>query len=249
MQKTYGHSGIADRGPVALKLGHLLSFRIRAFAVIVAAVVLTAGGLVNMRPGMAPIAAATGAIAHSGSAACAACHVQEFEAWSHSQHARAMADASANNILGDFGSASAESHGSTALFSQRGGRFFVTTDDKDGKSAEFQIKNTFGIEPLQQYLAALPDGRLQALPFAWNTRAKGEGGQRWFHLYPDRKIAPTDELHWTGRQQNWNYMCAECHSTAVRKGYEATTNSFNTTFAEISVGCEARHGAGGQHVA
>ena len=188
-------------------------------------------------------------MAHSGSAACTACHAKEFEAWSHSQHARAMAEATAKTVLGDFSSASAESHGSTAQFSQRDGRFFVTTDDKDGKLAEFEIKDTFGIEPLQQYLAALPDGRLQALPFAWDTRTKGEGGQRWFHLYPGRKIAPTDELHWTGRQQNWNYMCAECHSTAVRKGYEASTNSFNTTYAEISVGCEACHGAGAQHAA
>ena len=40
-------------------------------------------------------------------------------------------------------------------------------------------------------------------------------------------------------------MCADCHSTAVTKGFNATTNTFDTQFAEVSVGCEACHGPGG----
>lgn len=42
-------------------------------------------------------------------------------------------------------------------------------------------------------------------------------------------------------------MCADCHSTAVTKGYDAATDTFNTQFAEISVGCEACHGPGSSH--
>jgi tetratricopeptide (TPR) repeat protein len=49
--------------------------------------------------------------------------------------------------------------------------------------------------------------------------------------------------------QNWNFMCAECHSTGVRKGYDASADSFRTTFTEISVGCESCHGPGGGHLA
>ncbi len=44
-------------------------------------------------------------------------------------------------------------------------------------------------------------------------------------------------------------MCAECHSTGVRKNYDAATNRFATSFAEISVGCEACHGQGSRHAA
>ena len=44
-------------------------------------------------------------------------------------------------------------------------------------------------------------------------------------------------------------MCAECHSTGVRKNYDAATDRFATTWAEISVGCEACHGQGSRHVA
>ncbi|XUM19962.1 tetratricopeptide repeat protein [Bradyrhizobium oligotrophicum S58] len=47
--------------------------------------------------------------------------------------------------------------------------------------------------------------------------------------------------------QNWNFMCAECHSTGLRKNYDAAKDRFATTWAEISVGCEACHGQGSRH--
>src|SRR5262249_34953700 len=93
-----------------------------------------------------------------------------------------------------------------------------------------------------------PDGRLQALSIAWDSRPKEQGGQRWFHLYPNEEIRHDDPLHWTKLSQNWNFMCAECHSTGVRKNYDAATNHFATHFAEISVGCETCHGQGSRHV-
>ena len=43
-------------------------------------------------------------------------------------------------------------------------------------------------------------------------------------------------------------MCAECHSTGVRKNYDAAKDRFATSFSEISVGCEACHGQGSRHV-
>ena len=159
-----------------------------------------------------------------------------------------MQDATEAAVLGDFNDARASHFSSRAHFYRKDGRFFVATEGKDGKEAEFAVKYTFGVDPLQQYLVKFPDGRLQALPYAWDARAKAEGGQRWFHLYPNEDIPPSDALHWTGPQQNWNYMCAECHSTNVRKNYDAAKDSFKTTFSEISIGCEACHGAGAGHI-
>ena len=113
----------------------------------------------------------------------------------------------------------------------------------DGELADFEITYTFGVEPLQQYLVEFPGGRLQCLTIAWDT----ERG-RWFHLYPDERIPPDDELHWTGRYQRWNAMCAECHSTELRKNYDPETDTYATTWHEIDVGCQACHGPGGAHV-
>ncbi len=185
---------------------------------------------------------------YAGSAVCAGCHEAEAKAWTASQHAHAMQEATQATVLGDFNDAEASHFSSKAHFSRRDGRFFVTTEGKDGKDAEFAVKYTFALYPLQQYLVEFPDGRLQALPYAWDARPKSEGGQRWFHLYPVEDIPPKDPLHWTGPQQNWNYMCAECHATDVHKNYDAAKDSFKTTFSEASVGCEACHGAGAGHV-
>ncbi|MDB5593070.1 MAG: Tetratricopeptide 2 repeat protein [Hyphomicrobiales bacterium] len=186
---------------------------------------------------------------YAGSTACAGCHAVEGAAWAKSQHARAMQPATTGSVLGNFGETRAEHFGSQARFSSKDGAFFVQTEGKDGKSADFAVDYTFGVEPLQQYLTTLPDGRMQVLPYAWDTRTKDAGGQRWIHLYPDEAIPPGDALHWTGAQQNWNFMCADCHSTAVRKGYDAAANRFSTTYSEISVGCESCHGPGAGHVA
>ncbi len=191
---------------------------------------------------------AANAADYAGSAVCAGCHEKEAKGWTASQHAHAMQEATEASVLGDFNDAQASHFRSKARFIRKDGRFFVTTEGKDGKEAEFAVKYTFGVDPLQQYLVEFPDGRLQALPYAWDTRPKAEGGRRWFHLYPQEDIPPSDSLHWTGPQQNWNYMCAECHSTNVRKNYDAAKDSFKTTFSEVSIGCEACHGAGGGHI-
>jgi tetratricopeptide (TPR) repeat protein len=42
-------------------------------------------------------------------------------------------------------------------------------------------------------------------------------------------------------------MCAECHSTGLRKNYDLGTNTFDTDWTEINVACEACHGPGSQH--
>jgi tetratricopeptide (TPR) repeat protein len=184
-----------------------------------------------------------------GSEACAGCHANAYNVWKVSQHARAMQHANAETVLGNFAQAKFRYAGVESTFFQRDGKFFVRTDGADGKLADFEIQYTFGVAPLQQYLIAFPDGRLQALSIAWDSRPQAQGGQRWFHLYPKEKINHRDELHWTQRSQNWNFMCADCHSTEVRKNYDAATGAFHSIWKEIAVGCEACHGPGSAHLA
>ncbi|MEO8675303.1 MAG: tetratricopeptide repeat protein [Casimicrobiaceae bacterium] len=180
---------------------------------------------------------------------CGECHAAEYETWSHSHHRQAMQVADAKSVLGDFRNAKFAYAGTTSTFSTRDGKFYARTDGPDGKLADFEIKYTFGVSPLQQYLIELPGGKLQALGIAWDTRPKASGGQRWFHLYPGQNLRAGDTLHWTGVNQNWNFMCAECHSTRVRKNFDAGSSKFGTTWAEINVACEACHGPGVDHVA
>ncbi|WP_234843130.1 tetratricopeptide repeat protein [Sinorhizobium meliloti] len=160
-----------------------------------------------------------------------------------------MDNATDGSVRGDFNEARFDYYGVQSRFFRKNGKFLVETDGPDGKTAIFEIKYTFGVDPIQQYLIAFPDGRLQALSIAWDSRPREQGGQRWFHLYPDEPIRHDDILHWTKLNQNWNFMCAECHSTGVRKNYDAANDRFATSWAEISVGCETCHGGGSRHIA
>jgi Flp pilus assembly protein TadD len=159
-----------------------------------------------------------------------------------------MQEATDEAVLGDFHDVSFEHYGVRSTFFRRDGKFMVKTDGPDGKLQEYPIAYTFGVDPIQQYLIAFPGGRYQALNVVWDARPKGRGGQRWFHLYPKEAVPHGDPLHWTGPYQNWNFMCADCHSTNVKKGYSSATNSYATTFSEIDVSCEACHGPGSAHV-
>jgi len=187
--------------------------------------------------------------AYVGSTACAPCHAPEHAKWAGSQHARAMQEATEHTVLGRFDGSTFTHAGVTTTFFRRDGKFMVRTDGPDGTLADFEVKYTFGVFPLQQYLVPLSDGRLQALGVAWDARPASAGGRRWFHLYPDPTPRPGDPLHWTGIDQTWNYQCADCHSTNVRKGWNAATRRYDTTWSEIDVGCEACHGPGADHVA
>ncbi len=217
-----------------------------------ALILLATGGTVAAMPaptqaGSAPITAATPTFV--GSAACASCHAAEASAWRGSHHDLAMQEATESSVLGDFNGATFTYGDITSRFFKRDGRFFVNTDGPDGRLADFEIRYTFGVTPLQQYLIAFPDGRMQALGIAWDSRPKNAGGERWFHLYPDRSLKAGDPIHWTGIDQTWNFQCAECHSTELRKNYDPASNTYATTWTAINVGCEACHGPASAHVA
>lgn len=229
------------------------SLRLRA--VLTAALVACAACTQDRDTPAAPRAAA--AAEFVGGTVCAGCHADEARAWAGSHHDLAMQPATPDTVLGDFDDASFDYAGLTSRFF-RGDGFRVTTDGPDGTLQDFAITHTFGVEPLQQYLAELPGGRRQALAIAWDARPAAIGGQRWFHLYPDDAVtagdsddavASGDRLHWTGTALNWNTSCAACHSTGLRKAYDAERQAFATTWSSVDVDCEACHGPGSLHAA
>lgn len=183
-----------------------------------------------------------------GSVGCVSCHVAQAGAWQGSNHALAMQHAGPQSVLGDFADVRFEHHGQVTRFLRREGRYIIRTDGPDGRQQDFEVAYTFGVFPLQQYLIAMPGGRLQAFGVAWDARPRAAGGQRWYSLYPDDPPRPGESTHWSGREQNWNFMCASCHSTAVRKHYDLATDSYRTSSVESGVGCEACHGPGAGHL-
>lgn len=158
-----------------------------------------------------------------------------------------MQPALGDTVLGKFNGSTVRDGRLSATFLRRGTEFIVRTAGPGGAVHDYRIAFTFGVYPLQQYLVPTRGGRLQALGVAWDSRPKSAGGQRWFFLFPH--AAPGSPVYWTGIDQTWNFMCADCHSTDVHKNYQPRTRSYSTTYSGINVGCEACHGPGSEHVA
>jgi predicted CXXCH cytochrome family protein len=201
-----------------------------------------------LSPKAVPERVAVGPPAYVGTSVCAGCHEAQHDKWLGSHHDLAMQRVMEESVLGDFDDANARYYDENVRFIRDDGAFLIEARGADGKRARFRVVYTFGVEPLQQYLVEVEPGKLQAFPFAWDTRPKEQGGQRWFHLQPDEHIKPGDALHWTGPSYNWNHACADCHSTALQKNYDRGTRTFSTEYFEIDVGCEACHGPGSRHV-
>ena len=182
--------------------------------------------------------------AYVGRDSCVECHAEAVAKWEGSHHFHAMELPNDQTVRADFNGTTFTHHNITSRFFRKGDRFLVETENQEGEQETFPVKYTFGWEPLQQYLVEFPDGRLQVLPFCWDV-----DGKRWFHVYNEERIPPHDQLFWTRPMQNWDHMCADCHSTNVRKKFDPETERFATSFSEINVSCEACHGPAEKHVA
>ena len=198
-----------------------------------------------------------------GRDSCASCHQPQAESFKGSHHDKAMAIATAESVLADFKNQTLEHFGVTSKMFRDGERFMINTEGPDGQMHDYEVKYTFGVEPLQQYMVEIQPpasrateniegnakdeiGRVQVLRVSWDTRQK-----KWFYLSPpdvSEKLDPSDPLHWTGITQNWNTTCAICHSTDFHKNFDLATSTYHSTFSEIDVSCEACHGPAGYHV-
>lgn len=177
-----------------------------------------------------------------GAQRCVSCHAKEVKDWDGSHHEMAMKPATAKSVLGDFNNAEFTHKGTTSRFYKKGDIFYVSTKNAKGELEEFEITYTFGIHPLQQYIVEFPNGRKQCLHTAWDNVKK-----KWYHLY-DIDIKHGEWLNWTGGSQNWNSMCADCHSTELKKNYDPKKDEYHTTYKNINVSCEACHGPSEQHI-
>lgn len=184
-----------------------------------------------------------------GGAVCASCHKAQSDAYLGSHHAKALVAPSTEMEKSRFdGSHFTSKLGGTTKFALRDGAPVVVTPVPGGKTATFPIAYVSGVWPLEQYVVATERGKLQSLGVVWDSRIEDEGGQRWLHVYGAGGIAPNDPLFFTSAAQSWNHVCADCHSTLVERRYDVAADRFDTRWAELSVGCEACHGPGAEHV-
>ncbi len=196
----------------------------------------------------APILAPEDAVhaQYAGSESCKKCHTGEFEKWHPSNHGRAERMINQEEDHKAFEPKQTLTHGkdTSEAFLDADGLAKILTTGLDKKRHAYEAVRVIGNEPLRQFLIPAPGGRMQTCDVTLDP-AKNE----WFDVYGDEdERGPGDWGHWTGQGMNWNAMCAACHNTRLRKNYEPRTNSYHTTMAEMSVGCESCHGPMKEHV-
>ena len=182
---------------------------------------------------------------YAGSETCRECHAEVFGNWSPSNHGRAERNINKDEDHKAFSPKQSLAHGKdrSEAFVDADGLAKILTLGRDKQRHAYPVVRVIGNDPLRQFLIPAPGGRLQTCDVTLDP-AKNE----WFDVYGDDERAPGDWGHWTGQGMNWNAMCAACHNTRLRKNYEPQTNSYHTTMAEMSVGCEACHGPMKAHV-
>lgn len=116
------------------------------------------------------------------------------------------------------------------------------TEGADNQRREFPLKRVIGHDPLRQFLVEFPGGRLQALEWAWDPERKD-----WFDVFGTENRKPGEWGHWSGRGMNWNSNCAFCHNTRLLKNYDAKSDTYHTSMAEMTVSCESCHGPQKEH--
>lgn len=183
----------------------------------------------------------------ASSSNCVSCHEQAVSDWEQSDHAKAMDVATSETVLGDFSDVEVLHYSQVARFYRDDQAFRISFKEAEN-TTDYRVKYTFGHYPLQQYLIEADNGRLQVFPFAWDSRKSIEGGQRWYPIYSTEDIQSNDRLHWQQPLQNWNGMCADCHSDGLARNYSVETKQFETTWDNINVGCQSCHGKMRDHL-
>jgi len=117
-------------------------------------------------------------------------------------------------------------------FTKEQKKLTVTANDKD-----HSVGMAIGVDPLIQYLVAASGGRWQTPSASWDPHQK-----EWFDVFNGDERTEADWGHWTGRGMTWNTQCAWCHMTDYRKNYDIKTDSYNSQWKEMGVGCTQCHG-------
>ena len=115
------------------------------------------------------------------------------------------------------------------------------TAQNEARFTDHRVRYTFGHDPLQQFLIDLGEDRLQVAPFAFDTRPADEGGQQWIHLEAEFGNQRESRFQWHQPLQNWNGMCADCHSRGLTRNYSPAENRFETQFDAVNVDCQSCH--------
>lgn len=171
------------------------------------------------------------------SSRCMECHKDIHHHWQKSHHGQANRLLSMALDAPPFSNQHFKAASEKWTFSKESNELTITVDDE-----KHDVGMVIGIEPLVQYLVAASGGRWQTPNAAWDPSKK-----EWFDIFNGDFRTKADWGHWTGRGMTWNTQCAWCHMTDFRKNYDIKTDSYQSHWKEMGIGCTQCHGQLAEH--
>ncbi len=178
-------------------------------------------------------------LAFVGRDKCQSCHQEIFQSYAWSAHDRSLEDPQPGALEAPFSGEKLSERSLEASFEKKDDAPVIFSNGAQ------PVKWTMGFFPLQAYIVPGQDGRLLPFAGAYDTREKGDGGKKWFVPTPDE----ASRLHdLRNSSVDFNSACGSCHSTGFTKNYDYEANSYDSSFREMDVSCEACHGPASLHV-
>lgn len=169
--------------------------------------------------------------AYIGAKECITCHIEQYKGWKATFHPYKFQPVSDEAVIGDFVKNNVlETDGFTIKMSKKDGNYYITTHGPGKEVHSYKIKYLIGGFWKQHYVTEFKNGEFHILPAVW--------------------IAESGKWEKTGYWPDTVYQnsCIKCHNTGVELNYDETSKSFNTTWTDFGVSCEACHGPGSEHV-
>ncbi len=177
--------------------------------------------------------------------ACRECHTVAYERWHGSQHAHAMRPVSTEQDAPAFDGPSRLEYGDFVNEARRSqDRLEIIQSYSNQAPSVHEAVGVIGVTPLIQYVTPFPGGRLQVADAAFDPH-HGE----WFHVFGEDIRQPQDWGFWKNRSMTWNTRCAECHMTGFHAGYDAESDTYDSTWEAMGISCTQCHGDQSDHLA
>ena len=181
---------------------------------------------------------------YAGSLSCKRCHDREYVKWMNSHHALAEVPFDTKKHGPAFEPGQTVRHGKReSVVGKKAGKYAVITEGADGKVTPFTPLRIIGKSPLWQAVVPGERGRYQVMALSYDPHK-----HEWFDVYGDEDRRPHEWGFWANRGMTWNSMCGSCHTTDYQKNYDSETDSYDTKFSELGIGCEGCHGPYKDHV-
>ncbi|MEI6278777.1 MAG: tetratricopeptide repeat protein [Verrucomicrobiae bacterium] len=168
---------------------------------------------------------------------CKPCHPESFEDWKPSLHAHANRLVNPIKDGPAFNNARGYHEGLlNTEVSEKLNRLIVRQIGPDGIPSYHRAVAVIGVEPLVQYLAPFPRGRLQVINPAYDPKKRD-----WFDIYKSEPRQAYEWGFWKNQGMNWNSQCAYCHTTSFEKNYDSATDSYASAWKAMGISCSQCH--------